>query len=369
MIAQADQTLNSDQMTSIVVRSTPVVVEWLDAQSQQTRRLAHFDSSPVSLALFADPVSCTAFLRLRVFLDLEDTRDQTAVYIMIPPEHVASLTIQPCRVPEVPSSPLSGRPALCLRLSMSESATVVGPAPAQAASFSLKPKTAADSRLLASLELLARLHSLVLYTKEDAFPDSATPVLSNISTFKSSPKHADLKCLYEGRGGRPVCWPALEAHIQAPTLTIDSPPAYDAEAETQPGSHSRKRQRQEGGRGPKDNPESAGSSSSVVDHLLDRLDRMEARLAHVETELRQATALAGEHTESLQVLGDAHGKVSDELEDLSGHMDDYVVVKMDDYMDYVKIELQDFVENRLADVEDRVIERVMSATISLTINE
>ncbi|KAH8761985.1 hypothetical protein F5883DRAFT_646777 [Diaporthe sp. PMI_573] len=217
------------------------------------------------------------------------------------------------------------------------------------------PKTAADSRLLASLELLARLHSLVLYTKEDALPDSATQVLSNISTFKSSPKHADLKCLYEGHGGRPVCWPALKTHIQAPTSTTDSPPAYnDAEAEMQPGSHPRKRQRREGGRDSKDTPESGGSSSSVIDHLLDRLDRMEARLAHMETELRQAKALAGKHTESLQELRDDHGKATDEL---------------DDHMDFVKIELQAFVEDRLADVEDRVMDRVMSATISLSINE
>jgi chromosome segregation ATPase len=158
--------------------------------------------------------------------------------------------------------------------------------------------------------------------------------------------------------------------MQAPTLTTDSPPAYnDAEAETQPGSHPRKRQRRGGGRDSKGNPESGGSSSNVVDHLLDRLDRMEARLAHMETELWQAKALAGEHTESLQELRDAHGKATDELDDLSAHIDDYVVVKMDDHMDFVKIELQDFVEDRLADVEDRVMDRVMSATISLSINE
>jgi hypothetical protein len=96
---------------------------------------------------------------------------------------------------------------------------------------------------------------------------------------------------------------------------------------------------------------------------------MEARLAHMETELRQAKALAGKHTESLQELRDDHGKATDELDDLSAHMDDYVVVKMDDHMDFVKIELQAFVEDRLADVEDRVMDRVMSATISLSINE
>ena len=190
-----------------------MVIEWLDAESQQTYRLAYSDLSPVSLALFADPVLCTVFLRLRAFLDLEDTCEQTALYTMILPEHIALLTVQPCRVLEVSSSPLSGLLALCLCLSISEPATVVGLTAAAAASFSLKPKMAADSRLLAFLELLARLYSLVLYTKEDALLDSAIQVLSNISTFKSSPKYADLKCLYEGYGGRPVCWPALKTYI------------------------------------------------------------------------------------------------------------------------------------------------------------
>ncbi|KAH8745534.1 hypothetical protein F5883DRAFT_586759, partial [Diaporthe sp. PMI_573] len=286
---------------------------------------------------------------------------------MIPPEHVASLTVQPCRVPEVSSSSLSGLPALCLHLSMSEPTTIVGPAAAPY--FSPKPKTAADSRLLTSLDLLARLHSLVLYIKEDAFPDSAPQVLSNISTFKSSPKHADLKCLYEGRGGRPVCWPALEMHIRAPTSTTDSPPAYnDAEVEMQLGPHLSKRQRRGERLDSKNNAEAGGSSSSIVDRLLDRVGRIEARLTHMETELREAKALAAEHTESLQELRDAHDKASDELDDLSAHMDDYVVVKMDDHMDFVKIDLQDFVEDRLADVEDRVMDRVRSATISLSIN-
>ncbi|KAH8761549.1 hypothetical protein F5883DRAFT_716718 [Diaporthe sp. PMI_573] len=273
---------------------------------------------------------------------IEDTREQTAVYTVIPPEHVASLTVQPCRVPEVSSSSLSGLPALCLHLSMSEPTTIVGPAAAPY--FSPKPKTAADSRLLTSLDLLARLHSLVLYIKEDAFPDSAPQVLSNISTFKSSPKHADLKCLYEGRGGRPVCWPALEMHIRAPTSTTDSPPAYnDAEVEMQLGPHLSKRQRRGEGLDSKNNAEAGGSSSSIVDRLLDRVGRIEARLTHMETELREAKA---------------HDKASDELDDLSAHMDDYVVVKMDDHMDFVKIDLQDFVEDRLADVEDRVMDRV-----------
>jgi hypothetical protein len=249
---------------------------------------------------------------------------------------------------------------------MSAPATVVGPASAaSAAPLSLKPKTAADSRLLASLELLARLHSLVLYIEEDALPDSAPQALSNISAFKSSPKHADLKSLYEGRGGRPVCWPAPKTHM---TSVTDSPPAYnDAEAETQLGPHPRKRQR--GGGVSQDHPEAGCSSSGVVHHLLDRLQRMEARLEHVETELRQAKALAGEHAETLQELQHAHDKASDELDELSSHIDDWVVIKMGDHMDYIKTELQDFVEDRLADVEDRVMVRVKSATISLSIDE
>ncbi|POS69178.1 hypothetical protein DHEL01_v212428 [Diaporthe helianthi] len=354
-------------MTSITIRSTPVVVEWLETGSQQTCCLAHSDSSPVSLALFADPISCTAFLRVRAMLDLEDTCEQTAFYTMIPPEHITSLTVQPCRVPEVSSSPLSGLPALGLHLSMSEPATIVGPA--AASSSSPKPKTAADSRLLASLGLLGRLHSLVLYIKEDAFPESTPQVLSNISNFKSSPKHADLKCLYEGRGGWPVSRPALETLVQATNSTTDSPPAYnDTKVETQLGSNLRKRQRRGEELESKDSPE-AGGSSSVVDRLVGIVGRLEARLAHMETELQQVKARAVEHTESLQELQDAHDKATDELDDLSAHVDDYVVIKMDDYMDFVKVALEEFVEDKLVDVEDRVMDRVRTATISLSLDE
>lgn len=231
-------------MTSIIVRSMLVVVEWLNARSQQICCFIYSNLLLISLALFTNPILYIAFLRLQVFLDFKDICEQTAIYIIILPKYIALLIVQLYYILKV-SLLLLGFIALYLRISMSEIVTIIGPAVAAAAasSFSPKPKMAANLRLLASLELLARLHLLILYIKEDALLNLAIQVLSYISTFKFSLKYADFKYFYEGCGGRLIYQLLFKKYIQALTSITDNLPTYNkAEARMQLGFYLRKRQ-------------------------------------------------------------------------------------------------------------------------------
>lgn len=191
----------ADPAHSLDVSTAPVMVEWVDLEGRarylSTRSESRF---PVTFSIAFDASISSAFMKLRVpFFTKSNPKEDTSVFVFIPPERVSNITTEQPDVVPVDVKEELGAGVIRVRLTMKESADFVVPM------HETVPKNKVNGDILCIGRLLARAISLTLYVAELS-EDQLRPVCDAVSLdgVRSIEQHANLTALYFGKGGR-IC--------------------------------------------------------------------------------------------------------------------------------------------------------------------
>lgn len=189
---------STSKRNTIDLRALQVVVEG----PEKTNPPGSITCISCTLALFFEPTSNTAYLKLRLPLAPED---ELYIYLFIDPKQIVSLSQEPLDNNGSQVAQLfkrSNRGTLLLRMTLSRPVTVIGP-PAWP-----QCSTKVGAQTLEDLQFLATQTSLTLHIARDALPISQVQALCaaacNNGLLKSSPLHASYGRLYGGRGGKVI---------------------------------------------------------------------------------------------------------------------------------------------------------------------
>lgn len=341
----------------------PAVVQWQDAGAQSSVLLdLHFD-------LHYNVASDKAFFKIWTKIALKVSRNQLKrVFFLIQPECIESLTLE-----EGPDAKHGlGPTTFGLRFVLSSAATLVGP------KVDLTPRNKPSGDKLDALRLLAGQLNFCIYINP---PTRDLPRIQ-ISSFctlisqhrlRSIVDHANVGRLYAGQGGyvieataqtrSPVRVAPDSVDEDATTASLpSSPPSYDdlpppppPAVESQAGP-SKKRRREDIPEEPNLERQDVQIGRKLIEEICAQI--VDSRLASFKRDIKVQ-------------LGDLEGRLMDHIE---GRIDDVredarqeTGAMIDDEFYGVKAELQDYVEDEFKQVEERFVERINSAKVSLEI--
>lgn len=411
--ASASSSRASPSPDVLNIRGTPAVLEWHGAasQPQSTCYLAQSsDPSPVQLSLFFDPLSNTAFFKLRAAVVLEGPTPQdqvkTYLYILIHPEQVLSLVQEEVdKLPENSVSTtarLSSCKIMCLRLVLSKPVSVVAPV-----DVPVQPKSTSDTQFLETLDLLKQQNSLAIYLALDALPNSkrlqSLCRASSNASLKSGPKHADLSGLYGGRGGRLVeslidstkygddvkgkgKRKAQETDAAAEDHDpLEIPPSYNEVAlsphpKTSVPSPSfatkRRRVSFESATRATDQMkmldvcaklvarQQAEMQRGLIAHMDERLKQMESRL------VERLDDCLSDRLENLkgEICTQVEERMDTRIEEVTADVDGLIDERIDDSILGIKMDLESFVKDEVRNVEDYIRDDIQEGNFTIQFN-
>lgn len=343
----------------------PAVVGWQASNAQSsTISDLHFD-------LHYNVASDKAFFKLWTKIALKASRNQLKrVFFLIPPESVESLKLE--ENPDVKHD--LGPTTFCLRFVLNSVATLVGP------KTNLTPRNKSSGDKLDALRLLSGQLNFCIYTNpstRDLPRIQVSSLCAAVSQrrLRSLVDHASVSRLYAGQGGCVIQVSAQSresASIATDSVDEDattasmpsSPPSYDevppppplpSNVDPQAGP-SKKRRRAESpelkvAKG-EDTPMSRKMMEEVCAQMID------SRLAHLKRDM--ASQLEDLERRVMDHIADCIEEVREDARRETGAM-------IDDEFYGVKAELQDYVEEEFKEVEERFVDRINSAKVSLEI--
>lgn len=348
----------------IDITSQPAVVQWRGSDLQPSvLDDLHFD-------LHYNVASDKAFFKIWTKVALKASRNQLKrLFFLIQPERIESLALE--EDPDVKHG--LGPTTVCLRFVLSSAATLVGP------KVDLTPRNKTSGDKMDALRLLSGQLNFCIFTNP---PTRTLPriQLSSLCNFVSQHRlrsivdHANVGRLYAGQGGyvievsapaqtresSPIPPGAVDEDATTASLP-SSPPSYDElpppppALETQAGP-SKKRRREGSSEEQSAERQDMPMSRKLIEEICAQM--VDSRLAGLKCDMAQ------------------------QLEDLEGRLRDYIEERIDEVREDarqetgamiddeyygVKAELQDYVEEEFKQVEERFVERINSARVSLEI--
>lgn len=355
---------SDDPATSedIDLTSQPAVVQWQGANAQPlVLSDLHFD-------IHYNVASDKAFFKIWAKVALKASRNQLKrVFFLIQPERIESLTCQDNLDVKYGLGPTT----LCLRFVLNNAATLVGP------KVDLAPRNKSSGDKLDALRLLSSQLSFNVYVNP---PTRVLPrtQISSLCTLVSQHRlrsimdHANVGRLYAGQGGYVI---EASAQIQESTRVspdvVDedattasmpsSPPSYDdlppppPAVEPQAGP-SKKRRREESAEDQAIESGAMTMSRKMMEEICAQM--IDSRLAGLKCDMaRQLEDLEGRLMDHIQ---DRIDEVREDARQETG-------ATIDDEFYGVKAELQDYVDDEFKQMEERFVERINSAKVSLEI--
>lgn len=343
--------------------SQPAVIQWQSPDGQPSVL------TDVHLDLHFNIASDKAFFKLWAKVALKASRNQLKrIFFLIQPEHIESLTLQ-----EEPDAKYGlGPTTICLRFVLSSNAILVGP------KVDLTPRNKSSGDKLDALRLLSGQVNFRVYTNPSTRILPRTQ-LSTLCAFVSQHRlrsivdHANVSRLYAGQGGYIIGAPAPirrtapvspgNVDEDATTASLSSsPPSYDELAPPPPGVEPKagasKKRRREDSVG----EQCAESQDTPIGRKL--IEEICAQIVD--------SRLAGLKRDMAQQLEDLEGRLRDHIEERIDEVREdarqETGAMIDDEYYGVKAELQDYIEEEFKQVEERFVERVNSARVSLEID-
>ncbi|KUI59161.1 hypothetical protein VP1G_06438 [Cytospora mali] len=356
------------------LNATPAVVVWAGA-GDQARQLHQ-----VTFDVHFNAASKAAFFKLQVPVKLKDfPHEKTPLFLYIHPDRVTSLICEgPDKTPDNIRQKLDTDAVVCFRFNLNKPADLIVPR-----ASSLAPrKQKGHGDTLDTLKLLAQETCLSVYL---AHHDSLSEVLlqSLVATVADGSLQAfdgaaDITELYSGKGGEvfqvgePFPPPSYNQVGVAP------PPLPFSEKSPAQASSSRKRRRYSASDTTEDGPSKMAPSMEAICRkmMLDMMSqfRHEER-TYLKNELQQIKKEITEYVDKrLDRVADeldvySVEQVDERIEEVRQYNEDRIDIKVEDRVDYVKFELEDYVEDHLAGAEERVMNRLRSASLCLEIQD
>lgn len=347
----------------IDLTSQPAVVSWQDSDEQQSiLHNLHFD-------LHYNVASDKAFFKIWTKVALKASRNQLKrIFFLIRPELVHSLTFE-----ETPDFKHDlGSTTVCFRFVLTSAAILVGP------KVDLTPRNKSSGDKLDALRLLSGQLSFCIYTNPTTrlLPRAQISSLCTLISqhrLRSILDHANVNRLYAGQGSQviEVSSETKESAQQGSPSSVDgdattasmpsSPPSYDELPSPPPGVEpqagpSKKRRRAESCEEQITPREDMPVSRKLIEEICTQI--IDSRLASLKCDMsRQLEDLEGRLMDHIHEQID---EVREEARQETGAM-------IDDEFYGVKAELQDYVEEEFKQVEERFVERINSAKVSLEI--
>lgn len=292
------------------------------------------------------PDSGIGFLKLRTADILQSSPDNQIqhLYIFVPPERIASISVEAGPIPSV----------IHMRLVLEQHGDIVGPIHLSSPGNG----TEADEQLLACTRWLATrpalaisvFHSRLTLDRWQQFCDACTD-----GSLQTDPVHADLTQLYGRRGG----------HVINTSSSTDIPPAYDDHGPlVNELQSSRKRQRTS----PVPDPEALGKGfdlymrtmcteivarqrDEMIAPLLARMKEMEDRI--IDTVMDNVEGLLQRR------LAHMHEELQGGVDEtLDNHVDTFKEEIREQVTDQVKEQVEEQVGSIQEDIADIVMERI-----------
>ncbi|KKY27421.1 hypothetical protein UCDDS831_g00823 [Diplodia seriata] len=379
----------------------PAFVEWHCPEQNATAYLGHRHPRPpcqLTLEIRFGEAESAAFFKLRTSVALKACAKKTNVLAFILPDRIFSLhgeadpdldtTIVPATVRRglthakacFPSDPICS-----LRFTLSKPPVIVIPA-----ATSLAPATTASGDILNALKSFAQATEFTVYFARKQLPQELLKSLCTLAHdggLKPIARQLDLTGLYRGHGGEMI--EGADMHI--PTPGVESPPSYDELALPSPppppisGKNAKGRapdsptprpvakkpklaasstkdvdaqQQQQQRKVPEDQVESgAESPPSALDTFRHELrQEMRERLTQLEEKLEARIDATAE---------ELRREAGDDMDNLRHETDEATDARIDDQMLAVRDELREHMRDELRDVEERLRDRLCSASLSL----
>lgn len=342
--------------------SQPAVVSWQGSDEQQSVL------NDLRFDLHYNTASDKAFFKIWAKVALKASRNQLKrVFFLIQPERVESLAFK--ETPDVKHG--LGPTTVCLQFVLSSAATLVGP------KVDLTPRNKLSGDKLDALRLLSGQLRFCVYTNPSTrvlprIQFSSLCTLISQHLLRSIVDHANVNRLYAGQGGLVIEGSAQTrepAQVSPGSVDEDattaslpsSPPSYDDLPPPPPGVESqagpsKKRRRAESQEEQTTTREDMPFSRKLIEEICSQM--IDSRLASLKCDMtRQLEDLEGRLMDHIQEQMD---EVREEARQETGAM-------IDDEFYGVKAELQDYVEEEFKQVEERFVERINSAKVSLEI--
>ncbi|ROV93003.1 hypothetical protein VMCG_08982 [Cytospora schulzeri] len=366
--------------SQIHLTAVPAVVAWAGTDDQ-THHLHHNERDRVTFDVRFNAASKTAFFKLRVPVKLKDFPDvKTPLFLYIHPDCVASMVYDgPDKTPDDIREKLGTDHIVCLRFDLNKPADMVVPR-----ASSLAPRRQkGHGETLDALKFLARQTSINVYL---AHFDSLFEVLLRAlgaavadGSLQAPDEAVDISGLYSGLGGEVVqlgdsCPPPSYLELGA---SPPPPPPHPKEGGAE-ASSARKRRRGSPsdiaghGRGTSAHGMEA-TCRKIMQEMMSQF-RQEER-AYIKSELQQIKTEITEYVDRrLDRVADeldvySVDEVDERLEEVKQYNEDRIDVKVEDRVDYVKLELEEYVEDQIAGAQERVLDRLRTASLSLEIQD
>ncbi|KAK0647605.1 hypothetical protein DIS24_g7611 [Lasiodiplodia hormozganensis] len=371
-----------------LVPFAPAFVEWHCSDQNATTYLGHRHPRPPSqlaLEIRFEEAENVAFFKLRCPVALKACTKKTNVFVFVLPDRILSLDAgsdtdaavpEPVRQGLVQAKACSSSDPICsLRFTLSKPPVVIVPA-----ATSLAPATTASGIILNSLQSFAQTTDFTIHLPEKHICQQRLISLCTMARdggLKTMSSQMDLTSLHKGKGAEMV--EGVNLHIPSP---VESPPSYDELSLSPPpppisGKDAKTRARDSPSPGPSaKKPKLAPSPLEDLGVQQQMLENQVAKLVNkaldgFRCEMRQ------EMQERLQKLEEKFEKkiddlaqelrdeVGDDMENVRCEATELADMRVEEQMLIVKDELRLHVEEEMKDVEDRIKDRVCSATLTL----
>ncbi|KAI7773016.1 hypothetical protein LA080_012493 [Diaporthe eres] len=410
--SQADVSTDSGEVTDpenstecpkndVQINAVPACVTWNDGDSRQARSICHSAHDHLHFHAQHDTSSDTAFFQVRTNVALKARKDKTNVFLSIYPERIQSVAVVASDGADSAASAQLGTSAYCLLFTLSMPPALIVP------KGDLTPKQRSSGLLLDCLRGLAEQTTFKLHLPTTALSKVQLESLCKAASsgaLSSMEKLKDVASLYGGKGGRiiqhePQAAVASQTASATAVPETEGLPSYDdlgfENDSPRPYTTQKsgtKRRRASSGAERSGTPSSHKCVSLDVQticskmieridqgfgQLHSRMDRMEARLTDLERCVHsRAEKLEQSIVNSQQHSSEQADELRDELEkglyDVRKETEDIITVRVEDDVYTARQDLDDHVRDEMAEVEERIEERIMqrlsNASMSLEFN-
>lgn len=202
----------SSQSHVIDIHNVPAIIDWT-VDGQHRCLGTFFSSTPASLDIHFDASASTLSFRSRVVLFRRHSDKPVPVYIIIGPKELQSIAMDESQ--QAVQGPQNNTIRLLFQL-QSPATLVVPPDP-------MRLNNSAQASTFRLVRSVARQTSFSIHLQAGALSQAELTTLCDVSYQSCHPssRHADLKTLYGGRGGK-----TLEPAVVHAT-SAESPPSYN----------------------------------------------------------------------------------------------------------------------------------------------
>lgn len=228
--SHADISPSKFDSDGIDVSGAPAVVSWDEADGDNPmRRLSHFPHDHLTLQIYRDASSSTAFFQLKANVAFKARRDRTNVILSIQPERIRALALVERDGSQDTAASKLGTSTYCLRFDLDQAPSLIVP------QGDLTPKHKHSRLVMDSLRSLAQKTTFCVDLPSSTLSKARLVSLCNSvssGSLRSTPRFMDIASLYGGKGGRIIKHPSQPAQApgSAPAFVgpeAESPPSYD----------------------------------------------------------------------------------------------------------------------------------------------